>query len=95
MRAGTDNHTMNTDPKGTDMDTTTFQPGATYAVRSNCDWDTVFRYTVVSRTARFITIDTGWETKRVGVKVSDGVEYALPEGSYSMAPVIRASHPQA
>jgi hypothetical protein len=72
-----------------------FQVGTTYAVRSMCDWDTVFRYTVTARTAKFITVDDGYSTRRVGVTITDGVEKAKPEGTYSMCPVISAAHPRA
>lgn len=68
----------------------TFQIGTTYTCRSSCNWDTIFAYTVISRTAKFITLTDGRETKRVGVKMSDGVEIAEPEGRYSMSPVIYA-----
>jgi hypothetical protein len=69
---------------------TSFQTGETYCTRSMCDWDCIFKFTVVKRTAKFITIDDGHSTKRVGVTVVDGVEYAKPYGNYSMCPVIRA-----
>lgn len=74
---------------------TAFEVGSTYAVRSMCDWDTVFRYTVTARTAKFITITDGYETRRVGITISEGTERAMPEGRYSMCPVISAAHPNA
>jgi hypothetical protein len=68
-----------------------FQPGRIYYCRSSCDHDTVFRYTVLSRTARQITIrDDCGSVSRRGVKVDRGAEVCYPEGHYSMAPVIRA-----
>lgn len=68
-----------------------FVPGGTYPTRSACDHNAVFTYTVVARTARFVTVrDRDGHTKRVGVKRDATGEWALPEGAYSMAPVIRA-----
>lgn len=71
-----------------------FQVGSTYEARSACDYDCVWTFTVTARTARFITIvDRDRETRRVGVRVWNGVESASPLGTYSMAPVIRAERP--
>lgn len=72
------------------MDTIKFEIGKTYTTRSTCDWDTMFSWTVVKRTAKFITTDDGYEIKRTGIKVWNGVESAMPYGNYSMCPVIRA-----
>lgn len=73
------------------MTTQTFQIGQTYEARSACDYDTVWTFTVTARTARFITIEDKWgETKRVGVRTWNGIEFASPLGTYSMAPVISA-----
>lgn len=47
-------------------------------------------YTVLARTAKFITISDKHETKRVGVRVYDGVETCSPWGSFSMSPILRA-----
>lgn len=69
----------------------TFQVGTTYTCRSMCNYDTIFSYRVVKRTAKFITVQDAWDTRRVGVKVRDDVEYALPDGLYSMCPVIYAN----
>lgn len=78
--------------------TNIFQVGETYSARSNCDYDTVWHFTVVSRTAKFITIQEGrGKPYRVGVTVStwqnESYEFALPLGRYSMAPVISARAP--
>ena len=75
--------------------TATFTVGATYSARSICDGETVWLFTVVARTAKFVTLlrDNGadGETLRVGVKTDDQGEWALPFGRYSMAPVLRAT----
>jgi hypothetical protein len=69
----------------------TFNPGHIYFCRSSCDHDTVFRYTVVSRTRRQVMLrgDCGQLCRR-GIKIEDGTEICYPEGRYSMAPVLRA-----
>lgn len=74
-----------------------FQVGHTYNTRSICDYNCIFSYRVMRRTAKFVTFyDSMGTTKRVGVKVDEnGNEWVLPSGSYSMAPVIRAHEPRA
>lgn len=86
------------------MDTTTtaassapsaFQVGQTVQARSACDSDCVWTFTVLRRTAKFVTlqdVDT-LDTMRVGVREHDGEEWASPFGSFSMAPVVRAGAP--
>ncbi len=69
----------------------TFQVGATYTARSAANYDCVWAFEVTARTAKFVTLREGDETMRVGVKVDQDGEWALPFGTYSMAPVIRAS----
>lgn len=75
--------------------TKTFAVGQTIATRATCNWDTVYVFTVLKRTAKFVTFEDRWgEVKRVGVKVdSEGVEWAMPHGTYSMAAVICATGP--
>jgi hypothetical protein len=72
-----------------------FEVGKTYESRSACDWNCVWTFTVVKRTAQFITIEgRALEgSKRVKIQKSDSGEFALWDGSYSMAPVIRAYCP--
>jgi hypothetical protein len=72
---------------------TTFEPGSVYYVHSNADWDCVFEFTVMSRTAKFVTFKTRYgDIARVGVKVDEDGEWALPFGNYSMDPCVRAGH---
>lgn len=79
----------------TETTNSTFTVGEIVTARSVCDYDCVWTFEVVKRTAKFVTLEdiaTG-ETNRVGVKVDsfdEGREWALPFGSYSMAPVVRA-----
>lgn len=68
-----------------------FKVGSTYEARSNADWDTIFRWTVTKRTAKFVTLEDHFgEVNRVGVREDERGEFTLPYGTYSMAPVIRA-----
>ena len=65
----------------------TFTVGETYSARSACDHNTVWTFTVAKRSAKFITFTDG---KRVGVKNGPNGEWALPLGTFSMAPVINS-----
>jgi hypothetical protein len=68
-----------------------FEVGKTYSTRSACDYDCVFSYTVVKRSAKFITVrDKFGKGTRCGVSEWNGAESAFPEGRYSMAPSIQA-----
>lgn len=68
-----------------------FEIGKTYSTRSACDWETIYSFTVKSRTAKRITIeDRHGRVRTVGVQNYDGNETAKPLGTYSMCPVIRA-----
>ena len=68
-----------------------FEIGKTYGCRSICDSNCIFEYEVLNRTAKQVTL-RNWqgEIVRRGVQVDNGEEFCRPEGSYSMAPVIRA-----
>lgn len=71
---------------------TQFEKNKTYFMKSVCDQDCNWICVMLSRTEKFITIyvfDEG--VKKVAVRVDDGVEYCLPLGKYSMAPVLRAN----
>ena len=58
--------------------TTKFQIGQELTTRSLCDNDCVFRFKVVKRSEKFVTLSYYNELKRVGIKVRDGVEYCFP-----------------
>ena len=70
---------------------TKFEAGQELAVRSLGDWDCIIRFTVVSRTAKFVTLNYYGEAKRVGIKTGAEGEYCYPLGSYSMAPSLSPS----
>jgi hypothetical protein len=76
--------------------TSKFTPGQEIEVRSISDYDCIFRFTVVSRTAKFVTFEHYNDERRCGIKLDrDGNEYAYPLGSFSMAPVARAENAKA
>lgn len=68
-----------------------FKVGQVYATRSLCDYDCIYRFTVKARTDKTVTLLYHGELVRRKVFVSDGIEWTYPLGSYSMAPIIRAS----
>lgn len=71
-----------------------FEVGKEYSMRSACDHDCVWTYTVIDRTDKTVKITDGKETKvcKINAKVSEGsgTESIFPLGRYSMAPVLRA-----
>lgn len=76
-------------------DTVKFETGKTYEMRWVTDADARNLVEVLRRTRKFVTIaiDGAPAPKRVGVRVFEGVEYALPLGDYSMAPRVKADRP--
>lgn len=95
MRKFGDNHcVLGVTCYGVYMETTqapsTFTTGAIATARSACDYDCVWTFEVIKRTAAFVTlrdVDNG-DVRRCKIHPSfDGGEYALPFGSFSMAPV--------
>lgn len=68
-----------------------FTIGQQLSARSACDYDCVFQFTVVKRTAKFVTLQYFNELKRVGIKTNnEGSEYCLPFGNYSMSAIVYA-----
>lgn len=70
--------------------TVQFEVSKTYHDRSSCDWDTIYSFTIVARTAKQLTIEEHGKTYKRGIYVYDGVEHCKPHGTYSMCSVIRA-----
>lgn len=72
-----------------------FEIGKTYFCRSLCDYDCIWTFKVIARTASTITIvDTFTERvsrKRIS-KWSRDAEQVQPLGSYSMAPILSADN---
>lgn len=71
-----------------------FEVGKKYEMHSICNWDCVWSYTVIVRTAATITITDGKEVKkcRINKKISEyrGSESVYPLGNYSMCPILSA-----
>lgn len=72
-----------------------FEIGKTYEARSACDYDCIFSFEVVARTAKQITIKVRGEEVKRGVSMYEGSEVCFPLGKYSMCPIIRANSPKA
>jgi hypothetical protein len=74
----------------------TFEIGKTYTMRSACDHECVWSYTVTARTAQTITITDGKEIKRCRISKQTSqfrnAESIRPLGEYSMAPILSADH---
>lgn len=69
--------------------TTTFEIGNTYATRAVGDHTMILSYTVIKRTAKFMTVVDRWgKERRCGISSRDGFEYAMPEGRHAWAPMI-------
>ena len=69
---------------------TAFQVGKTYATRSICDHDCIFRFTILGRTTKTVTTQVHGKTVRRGLSTWNGVEQFKPFGNYSMCAVIGA-----
>ena len=73
-----------------------FEVGKNYSMRSACDWDCVWTYKVVARTAQTITIESE-DGKTLKCRINkylmdiEGIEAVYPLGRYSMCPILRAS----
>ena len=71
----------------------TFEVGERYFMRSACNYEAVWVYTVISRTKKFVTLqDEKGRVRRRGVYVYRNEECANPLGSFSMAPVLAADN---
>lgn len=73
---------------------TKFVVDAVYTDRAAGDHELIYRWKVVARTAKTLTLRnmnrTVEETFKRGVRVYEGIERCSPNGRYSMAPVISA-----
>jgi hypothetical protein len=67
-----------------------FQVGKTYTCRSIGDHECIFRFEIVARTAKQMTINEHGEIYKRGIHLYDGVEHCKPHGTYSMCAIIRA-----
>lgn len=69
---------------------TQFEVGKTYATRSICDHDCIFAFTILSRTAKQVTVNVHGKTVKRGLSIYSGVEQFKPFGNYSMCAIISA-----
>lgn len=70
-----------------------FEVGKRYFMRSACNYEAVWVYTVISRTKKFVTLqDDKSRVRRRGVYVLNNEERTNPLGSFSMAPVLAAGN---
>lgn len=70
-----------------------FEIGKHYYMRSSCDHECIWKYEVVARTAKQVTLKeaSGNEIKcRINDKIDPWNEVVFPLGRYSMAPFLRA-----
>ena len=70
-----------------------FEVGKRYMMRSACDHECVWKYEVIARTAKQVTLkaENGEEIKcRINDKIDPWNEVVFPLGRYSMAPLLRA-----
>jgi hypothetical protein len=80
-----------------DSKTATSEPSDTFVIgqelscRSVGDWNCVFSFKVVKRSAKFVTLLYHGIEHKVSVRNwSDGCEYCYPLGTFSMAPLLRS-----
>lgn len=69
-----------------------FEPGKTYQTRSIGDADCTIAATIAKRTAKTVTTTAG---RTFRVSEHNGAECIKPWGSYSMAPIQRATRLEA
>lgn len=69
-----------------------FEIGSTYSMRSICDHNCIWTYTVTKRTAQTITDGKETKTCRISKGITEyrNAETIYPIGQYSMAPSLSA-----
>jgi hypothetical protein len=67
-----------------------FQIGQELSARSACDYDCVFRFTVVKRTAKTVSLTYHNQIKTVKIRLNGEGEYCYPLGTFSMSPSVSA-----
>jgi len=67
-----------------------FQVGKTYATRSICDYDCIFSFVILGRTAKTVTVNVHGKTVRRGLSVYENTEQFKPFGNYSMCAIVGA-----
>lgn len=69
-----------------------FQVGRTYATRSPCDYDCIFSFTILGRTAKTVTVNVHGKTvrRKLSPDWTGKAETFSPFGNYSMAAIVGA-----
>lgn len=70
--------------------TATFEVGKTYWTRSLCDYDTIYKFTIMKRTDKTVTVNIRGDILTKRLRIYEGVEKFNPFGTYSMCPIIHA-----
>jgi len=78
-------------PANDNTASTKLATGRTYRCRSICDHDCIFSFTVIGRTAQWVTITAHSKPVRRKVRLVNGIEHIDPHGRYSMSPVLAAT----
>lgn len=73
--------------------TAKFEVGKTYYDRAASDWNTVYRFTILARTEKTVTIEVYGQRVRRGISVYEGIEKFKPFGTYSMCAIVSADRP--
>ena len=71
-----------------------FKVGESYFMRSICDHECVWKYKVVARTAKTVTLESlGNQPEQIKRRVSvyQNKEFCRPLGKYSMSPILDAN----
>lgn len=70
-----------------------FEVNKKYFARSICDSDCIFKFEILNRTEKTVTIKENYiHSKPIRKKIyfdDSGAEYILPLGDYSFAPILR------
>jgi len=67
-----------------------FEVGKEYSARSLCDYDCIFSFTILKRTAKSVWIKVHGRIRRKKIEIYDDGEVFSPLGKYSMSPIVRA-----
>ena len=67
-----------------------FKVGRTYATRSICDYDCIFSFVILGRTAKTITTNVHGKVVKRSLSVWEGNEQFKPHGNYSMCAIVGA-----
>ena len=70
-----------------------FEAKKDYTTRSVCDYNCIFTTTILKRTKKTVLILNGMDKHPIRRKIHiyDNAECIFPFGSYSMAPILRAT----